>query len=242
MVTLIVKIALAVATLSVVSMIFLNNVSSSQPIPQNSVPARGGISGRVLDANDHPISDAMVLADRPDIVIRPTPMAWTNKDGEFIIEDLIPGSYSLHGSKQEEGYPRTEFNFYDPNESSGLKVEVYERQTTQKVIIQLGLKAAVLVGRVVDASTNQPLPHANITLRRVDHPERFLSTGLFWHGVKGGFRLLVPSLPFTVKVSEPGYQDWYYRKTGKENQPSALLLAPNSTKSLLVALRPRRAR
>jgi hypothetical protein len=209
-------------------------------MPQNSVPARGGISGRVLDANGHPIGDAMVLADRPDIVIRPAPMGWTNKDGEFIIEDLMPGSYSLHGSKQEEGYPRTEFNFYDPNESGGLKVEVYERQTTQKVIIQLGPKAAVLVGQVVDASTSQPLRHANITVRRVDHPERFLSTGLFWHGVEGGFRLLVPSSPFTLKVSEPGYQDWYYRRSGERGQASALLLAPNNTKSLKVALRPRR--
>jgi hypothetical protein len=182
----------------------------------------------------------MVLAERTDIIIRPTPMAWSNKNGEFIIDGLIPGLYSLHGSKQEEGYPRTEFNFYDRSENADLKVEIYEQQTTQKVIIQLGPKAAVLVGRVVDASTNQPLHHADITLRRVDQPERFLRTGLTLPIEKGEFKLLVPSLPFTVKVSEDGYEDWYYRVPGEGKQASTLLLAPDSTKSLLVSLRPLR--
>ena len=83
-----------------------------------------------------------------------------------------------------------------------------EHQAMQNVILQLGLKAGVLTLRVVDANSNQPLHHADITIRRVDLPDRYLSSGLSVE--EGEFKILVPSLPFTVKVSEKGYEDWYY--------------------------------
>ena len=111
-----------------------------------------------------------------------------------------------------------------------------EHQAMQNVILQLGLKAGVLTLRVVDANSNQPLHHADITIRRVDRPDRYLSMGLSVE--EGEFKILVPSLPFTVKVSVKGYEDWYYKIAGEGNKASALLMAPNSTKKLLVALRP----
>jgi hypothetical protein len=239
MVSLLVKMGVAVAILTLASAMFLHNVSSSPSMLQNSLSTDGGISGRVLDANGQPITQMTIFAEREDIIIRPTPRGWTNKDGEFTIQGLMAGRYRLFSRKDEDGYPHTGFSFYTLGEGAEPLVEVYEHRTTPNVIIKLGPKAAVLVGRVVDSNTKQPLPHANITLRRVDHPERFLSTGLFWHGVKGGFRVLVPSLPFTIKVSEPGYQDWYFRRPSERAQASALLLPANSTKSLVVALRPR---
>ena len=148
----------------------------------------------------------------------------------------------LHSRKEEDGYPDTEFNFYDKTDTADPRVEVYGGQTTQGVTIKLGPKAAVLTGRVVDAISNQPLKEADITLRRVDQPERFISTGLYEHRIKGGFKTLVPSLPFTVKVSQNGYQDWYYKLPSNRTQASALLLAPNSTKELLIRLQPLRAK
>jgi hypothetical protein len=55
---------------------------------------------------------------------------------------------------------------------------------------------------------------------------------------EGDFKIPVPSLPFTVKVSETGYEDWYYKAAREGSEASALLMAPNSTKKLLVALHP----
>jgi hypothetical protein len=215
-----VKIAVAMAIVTLAIAQVLPNVSSSRPSRQNSVASDGGISGRVLDADGHPIRDALVLADNQRKVIRPMPTAWTNTNGEFTIQGLPPGLYSLHCSKQEAGYPRTEFNFYNAGENTDTQVKVYEHQTSLKVVIQLGPKAAVLVGRIVDATTNSPVREAQITVRRFDRPERFLSTGLFWHGVEGGFKLLVPALPFTLKVSAVGYQDWYYKSPGERKGPA----------------------
>lgn len=234
-----VKLVIFLAVLSLAG-IGLIRAGSPQPVAQNDNAQVGAIEGRVLDSNGQPINGAIVLADRPDVLLRPMPRAWTNENGEFVINGLTPGSYVLHSAKEADGYPRTEFNFYDTGESFESEVSVSEHQPAPKVVIQRGPKAATLTGLVVDASTNQPLEHAAITVRRAGQPERFLRTGLYQREIKGGFRLLVPSQPFSLQVSAPGYEDWYYRVRGEKAQASALLLASGTTKNFLIALRPLR--
>jgi Carboxypeptidase regulatory-like domain len=217
--------------------------TASSNIPQSLESQDGAIAGRVLDADGHPIPGVMVLAEITTGMIRPTPRAWTNKDGDYLIQSLPPGRYKLYSRKDEDGYPHTAFLLYYVGDDIEPTVEVGARQTTPNVILQRGLKAAVLEGIIVDATTNQPLKGAQLTVRRVDRPERFLSTGLFWHVdndplkfVEGGFKFLVPSLAFTLQVTAPGYKDWYYKMPGERNQASAILLAPGSTKKLSIAL------
>lgn len=202
---------------------------------QNTV---GAISGRVLDTDSRPVSGLKVIAENIAVAHRHLPSSETDQEGEFLLKDLEPGQYVLHTRKEDDGYPRSEFNLYDSGETADPQVAVSARQTTQGVVLRLGPRAALLTGQVVDAITSQPLHHADITVRLVDKPDRFLRTGLSLPVEKGGFKLLVPSLPFTLKVSETGYQDWYYKMTGEEQQASALRLAPNSTKVLLISLQP----
>jgi hypothetical protein len=70
----------------------------------------------------------------------------------------------------------------------------------------------------------------------VDMPDRFLRTGLSLPVELGEFKLLVPSVAFAVKVTEAGYEDWYYKSDDGGQTTSSLLLAPESTKHLLIAL------
>jgi hypothetical protein len=214
--------------------------------PQNVEIQNAGISGRVLDAEGHPIAGLTVLAERTDIVIQPMPRAWTDKNGDFIIQGLEPGPYTLYTRKDEDGYPHTGSSFYDEGPSVELRVQVSTHQITSNVIIQRGSKAAVLQGVIVDATTNRPVQKAQITARQVHLSERFLSTGLFWHEgsdplkfVPGGFKFPVPSsIAFTLKISAPGYEDWYYKIPGSPELASSLLLASNTTKQLAVRLQP----
>ena len=164
-------------------------------MPQNTDKSDGAISGRVLDAEGKSIINATVTAEMAN-AIGGIPNALTNKDGEFIIRGLRPGQYTLHARKEEDGYPRTEFNLYDAGTGADPQVEVLEHQVMQNVILQLGLKSGILTIRVVDANSNQPLHHADITIRRVDLPDRYLSSGLSVE--EGEFKILVPALPFTV--------------------------------------------
>jgi Carboxypeptidase regulatory-like domain len=215
-----------------------NEVSSTLAANQttsNPIEGYGTISGRVLDVDGEPVENVIVTAENPALPVRNLPRAETNRDGEFTIAGLTPGRYELYAKKEEDGYPRTEFNLYDvglPN----TEVTVYSQQTAQGITVRLGPKAALLTGQVVDAVTRQPLKHADITVRRVDMPNRFLRTGLALPVELGEFKLLVPSVAFTVKVTETGYKDWYYKSADEGQTTSSLLLAPNTTKHLLIAL------
>jgi carboxypeptidase family protein len=215
-----------------------DEVSSTQAANQttsNPVEEYGTVSGRVLDADGRPVEKVIVTVENQALPARLLPRAETNRDGEFTIAGLTPGRYELYTKKEEDGYPRTEFNLYDlglPNP----EVTVSSRQTVQGIIVRLGPKAALLTGQVIDAVTREPLRHADITVRRVDLPDRFLRTGLSLPVELGEFKLLVPSVAFTVKVTETGYEDWYYKSVDDGQKTSSLLLEPNTTKHLLIAL------
>jgi hypothetical protein len=219
-----------------------NAVVSSPPIANQttSIPIQenGTISGRVIDATGAPVEKVIVNAENTAAPTRLLPRAETDRDGAFSIAGLAPGRYELFTKKEEDGYPRTEFNLYDVGPPNP-QVTVYSRQTTQGITLRLGPKAALLTGQVVDAVTKQPLKHADITVRRLDLPDRFLRTGLSLPVELGEFKLLVPSVAFTVQVTETGYEDWYYTAKGEVQTKSSLLLDSNTTKHLLIELRPK---
>jgi hypothetical protein len=206
------------------------NLTTSNPVEEY-----GTVSGRVLDADGLPVENVIVTAENTAVPARNLPRAETNRDGEFTIAGLTPGRYELYTKKEEDGYPRTEFNLYNvgiPNP----EVTVYSRQTARGIIVRLGPKAALLTGQVIDAVTKEPLKHADITVRRTDLPDRFLRTGLSLPVELGEFKLLVPSVTFTVKVTETGYKDWYFKSGDEGQKTSSLVLEPNTTKHLLIAL------
>jgi hypothetical protein len=213
-------------------------VSATQPANQTTsspTEEHGTVSGRVLDADGRPVEKVIVTAENHAVHVRNLPRAETSGEGEFTIAGLAPGRYELYTKKEEDGYPRTEFNLYDvglPNP----EVTVSSGQTAQGIVVRLGPKAALLTGQVIDAVTKEPLSHADITVRRVDLPDRFLRKGLSLPVELGEFRLLVPSVAITVKVTEAGYEDWYYKSESEGPKTSSLLLEPNTTKHLVIAL------
>ena len=216
----------------------ISSTVAANQTTSKTLHANGSISGRVLDADGGPVQDVIVTAENIAVTTRNLPRAETNRRGEFTIQGLTPGQYELYTKKEKDGYPRTEFNLYNVGGIPTPQVAVFPQQTTQGITMQLGPKAAVLTGQVVDAVTKRPLNHADITVRRVDLPDRFLRTGLSLPVELGEFKLLVPSVALTVKVSETGYEDWYYDATDDRQRTSSLLLRANSTRHLLIALRP----
>jgi hypothetical protein len=230
------QIVFVIAALMAAGSVVLPDDSSPDAITQNRVRLGGTISGRVVDLQSNPVSDVLVSAERSDMV-RPISTVSTNDRGEFVMSGLPQGLYSLYTRKEDDGYPRTDFNIYSLTDNDP-QVAVYDSQPGDYITLRLGPRAARLSGRVVDANSKRPIPHADITVRRVDNPTRFLRTGLQLPVENGEFELLVPSMPITLKVSEAGYVDWYYKVAGEERKASALLLEPNSIKTFTIYLRP----
>src|SRR6266545_82118 len=213
-------------------------VIRSQHIHQNRATRTGAIQGRVLNPEGRPVSGAEVHALRSDLTTGKLPAAYTDNRGRFLIEDLIPGRYTVSAAKNEDGYPNTSSAFHSFGRVNAPQVSVDSQKVTPGIVIRLGPKAARLVGYIVDVETNkaiQNLQNVQVTLRRVDHPDYAYSTG---PNLEGRFDLLVPSVPFTISVKALGYEVWHYRKDGSKEQAEALQLAPNTTKQLIISLRP----
>lgn len=226
--------------LSVVSMTYLSYaaISSTGARQSQGILQEGGaIKGRVLYADGRPVSDAVVHAMKSDMSMGRLPSVCTDEQGEFLFEDLIPGTYTIYASKEEEGYPRTNSSFYFGDAVNTPEVSVYAQQTTSYVVVQFGLPAAKLMGRMVSALNNKPIPgHSiQITLRLVDRPNEYFSTG---PDTDGNFEILAPPVPFKIEASAPGFEKWRYRSGDSSNAADYLQLTPGASKNLNIILRP----
>lgn len=196
----------------------------------------GAIEGRVLDAEGQPVSRATVYVDRYDLEKWIRPSVRTDQQGVFLIKGLAPGRYIVYGGKEKDGYPDSLSTFHSPDPQI-VRVNVYEQQVARGIVIQFGPKAAKLVGRVICTATNEPIKDASVTLRRADNPEYSYQIA---SNPEGAFKILVPSVPFTLEVSAPGYEDWRYTNTNSSEQANALQVTSGDTKKLTIALRPAR--
>jgi hypothetical protein len=186
---------------------------SSPHVPQQEhVDASGSVAGRVLNAEGQPVAGAEVYADRTMSPMGKRPSARTDENGVFLIRDLRPGTYTVSAAKEADGYPPTDSSLYSNGfVASAPEVAVYEQQTTSDVIVYLTQKAAKLKGKIVDDISGEPIQEIQVTLCRLDMPDRCLSTGGNIEDVKGAFELLTPSVPFTIEVSAPGYKIRRYK-------------------------------
>jgi len=165
----------------------------------------GAVKGQVLDAEGQPVSGAEVIALKIDSGMGKVPTAHTDEQGMFLIKRLAPGTYRISISKREDGYPPTDSPFYSAGFLEVPQVTVYEGQTTSDIAVGIGTKAAKLVGRVVDTTTNKLITSQDVqvTLRRIDNPDYSYKTG---PDVNGNLTILVPPVPFTIEVSAQGYE------------------------------------
>ncbi len=203
-----------------------------------SGPAFGAIEGQVVDSEGRPLAGAAVEVRPADqtIVAGALPVAYTDDQGKFFLDGIAPGTHMIYAAKEDDGYPSTFLAFFVADASSIPKVTVYNKRVTEGTLVRLGPKAARLAGRIVDASTGQPIEEAEIVLYREDNPENYFSFGLNMDA--GRFQRLIPPIGFRMKISSPGYADWFYGTDGTREQSQVIRVDPDTTKELLVSLKP----
>ena len=120
----------------------------------------GNIKGTVSDENGNPVPKATVYAIPQEASLdsaSPRSTA-TNEAGEFDFHGgLALGTYKLYSTKDAEGYPDRSDSFYAQPKFEGKKVELTEDHPSSTATVDLGEKAAVLTGHVIDATTGAPL-------------------------------------------------------------------------------------
>lgn len=196
----------------------------------------GVIEGRVLDAKGVAVGGAKVFAERDDALNSLVMTSRSDANGYFKVYLREPGTYRVYGSKEEDGYPLTISSFYQENATPSPKVKVSPNQVAQDVTVWLRAKASTITGHIADASTNTPITEATITLRRADNPEAYYLIGANEVKENGKFKVLVPSAPFTIEVSAPGYEPWSHGKDGSGGQADSLRLNQGEIRNLNISL------
>lgn len=213
-------------------------MATRSPSMENTEPAFGAVAGRVVDLDGRPIAGATVdirPVDQP-VVPGALPLAYTDEQGNFFLDGVTPGTHVIFASKEEAGYPSTYLAFFIVDPDAILKVNVNNKQVTESVLVRLGPKAGRLIAHVVDAETTRPVEEAEVIFYREEKPADYFSFGL--NKEPGKFEHLLPSLPLRMKISAPGYDDWFYGQDGTKERADILLLAPDTTKELAISLRP----
>jgi hypothetical protein len=148
----------------------------------------------------------------------------TDNGGRFEIKNLKPGKYALFVSKEDANYPDTASSFYaDEPEIVALSDE----NAVATIVLRPPPQAAVIFGNIRSASSNTPVPGAQIRLIRADDPKRWL-----WFAASLGdahFRELIPSgKAIQIKVQAAGYRSFTKRigplKANEELQVSPTLI------------------
>jgi hypothetical protein len=217
-----------------------NSQLTTQSLGKNS----GAIEGIVITNGGEPVSKARVYVMRlsdSNFVGRRNVMT-ANDLGRFSLSNLPDGEYTIRAFKEEDGYPDLTFYFYSAayDAMKWPRVTVTNGNTVQDVVVHVpSPKCGRLLITVIDAETNKTIRDAEVSLTHEGTPQTLFRPGAT--KTDGSFDLLIPpAVPIDLKVSAPGYRDWYYKTDGSKGQAKTLLLASDTTKELNVILQPQR--
>lgn len=210
------------------------NINQAQECYECAAPG-GEIQGYVVDAQGQPVSEAIVHASMDNLEKGLIPSTETDEKGFYSLV-VRTGAYTVYSGKKSAGYPET----LDPIYGEAIryvKVQVKKDQVISGVTLKLGSPLGKLSGTISDASTNNPITDAHITLHSVDKPAYNFVTNV---DENGHFQIVAPPTPFTIEVSAEGYEKWRYKGIGIGNQMNVLEISSGSSHNLLITLRPDR--
>ena len=208
-------------------------VLTSSLLPTSAAREPGLIRGTVVDEKGMPVAAAQVRVDPANGLPRSNIVreVETNEGGQFLMDNLAPGSYKVFARKETAGYPNTAFAFYSnhvfPTATLTASAPAID------LILRIGPPAAVIHGSVRNASTKVPVD-ASFLLRRAADLENWISMSQ-----RPDYRVLIPPLTeITFEVSAPGYKTYYYAGATDPLKRPALRLESRQELKLDIELEP----
>jgi hypothetical protein len=186
----------------------------------------------VLDEQGQPIKNIAVHAvlERNGMYM---PTADSDESGQFVIEGLEPGTYDVFGESDAAGYPNTAISFYSTKEPT--RVVLGSDSPAARIVLNLGPRAGVLSGTVIDKVTGKAIVsrHAlHFIVKKASNPEDSI---LF--GGPAKFRWLIPAaVEIILEVTAGGYKPWFYADASNPSRPLPLRLESGEQKSLDIEL------
>lgn len=153
----------------------------------------------------------------------------TDKNGRFVLNNLPNGSFHIHGYKESNGYPDAFFSFFATSKKAWQAARIESGRKVNNVIIQLGVRCATLKLTIED-EFGRPVD-ATLTFIREDDPTRPYTVG-----GNSKMSLLVPPVPFRLKVESKGFVTWFH-KEGENGKIILIKPQPDSVISITARLK-----
>jgi hypothetical protein len=198
--------------------------------PQNIPSGFGAIQGRVVNELGKPLPGAKVYVEPIDPKYAPVGklrFVITNDDGNFVVGQAAPGGNFVCASKEEAFYPDTCAAALAADLGALPRVRVEEGKLTGGVTVPLS-KGGKFTGTILDSQSSLPLINSRIRLSRNDDPRLYVSEG---PDERGRFEFVIPTKPFKIEISAPGYKTW-----NSDNHGGTILVQPGFTKEITIRL------
>src|SRR5262245_22618789 len=190
------------------------------------------VEGQVLSLEGSPIPEADVIAVAIGAWDRVSRVR-ANREGQFSLRLDHPGRYVILAKQEKEGYAGVFNPAWGVPAVPPPEVLVDAYTTRHSVVVRLGPKLGRFIARVVDMETGHPVLAGHVELQvRSDHGAFARETPYS----DGRFELVLPPRLFSLKVTSPGYQDWY--GTGSKETPETFIVALCDRLEITVAVRP----
>lgn len=158
--------------------------------------------------------------------------------GRFNLSVPGPGRYFVYCFKGDSGYRQLDEALVRLDPEGIPLVSVTEQSPKATTVVLLRPKAGRISIRLVDSVTGQPLEKARLFLAKENFPIDTYTRPLIAFDKNATIKLLLPSFPLTLSVSAPGYENWTYSDPNAKENRARLLLAPDESREITVALRP----
>jgi hypothetical protein len=201
---------------------------------QAQQPADYRITGKVFDEVNQGVEKVYVCALPVDYAQIPRmPCTFSDAHGNFILPTGRPSSYTIFAEKLSAGYPWQRDQFYRDPATPPLNVTLNATSPSATVSIPLGEKTGFVTGKIVDANTNLAVENVRLTLCQVANQR--ICKIITSKTSDGTFNVAAGHVPFTLKITADGYEDWWGPSgVGRNN---SITVSPGTALELSALLR-----
>ena len=151
----------------------------------------------------------------------------SDRDGKFALKLDGPGKYVLAYDLRDKGYLPQSIPFFRDPVNSPPEAVLTESSPAAEVVIFMS-KNGVLTGEALDGQTRLPIERLDFRMCHANNRTICWSTSA--KSATGDFSVPTPFVPFVLKISAPGFEDWFGTSGSDENVP---IEVPAETKSQL---------
>jgi hypothetical protein len=225
--------------LALICLSFFTETLAQSPSPYTVTGGLRDETGRLFPG----ATVCAIPADGGVVRVRDKICAETDAQGRFIINLTQAGKYQVTGEKIAEGYMPPYLPLYRDPHSQIPEIVVGDDSRNASASLALGPKSGLITGKVIDEAADTPVQDFVVWVWNARDPNARYHDVVKGSRSPGRFKLFAPPVPFRLRVTAEGYEDWVMgggvlvSASGPRKGPGSLLVRAGSTADFAVYLK-----